>query len=65
VKARYVKYRHHTISSDNLAISDFRIFGIGGGKRPNKPSNFKVKRDDDKRNATITWSKVKKATIID
>lgn len=59
VRTRYIKYEHVYVASRNLAISDIRIFGHGGGEAPATPSNFKVRRDSsDPRNAFISWEDV-------
>jgi len=59
VQARYVRYRHKFINNENLAISDFRIFGKGGEAIPKTPKYFKVVRDNDRRNAMLSWKKIK------
>lgn len=41
----------------NLAVSDLRIFGNGFGKSPEIPKNLMVKRQQDTRNADISWEK--------
>lgn len=61
VKARYIKYEHVYVASQNLAISDIRVFGNGSGKLPMTPSKFTVVRDKDSRNAFIKWNAVKNA----
>lgn len=53
--ARYIRYENVHIPHQYLAISDIRVFGKGHGKTPKKPRNFKVNRQDDKRNANLTW----------
>lgn len=58
VKMRYLKYEHVHVAAPNLAISDFRVFGFGSGKAPKTPPQLVVKRDQDERNAFITWAKV-------
>jgi xylan 1,4-beta-xylosidase len=59
--ARYVRYEHIHVGAANLAISDIRVFGTGGGsrRRPATPSGFTARRDKDERNATITWKPVR------
>jgi hypothetical protein len=61
VSARYVKYEHVYVTSENLAISDFRVFGNGIQNIPETPNNFSAKRDTDERNVFIKWSPVIKA----
>jgi hypothetical protein len=46
------------VAAPNLAVSDFRVFGLGSGKIPKTPAQLVVKRDQDERNAFITWAKV-------
>ena len=58
VRARYVRYEHGHVGSPNLAISDWRVFGIGGGDLPPTPEQLQVRRDEDRRNAFITWESV-------
>lgn len=58
---RYVKYNNFEVPSPNLAISGLRVFGIGSGKIPASVSNFKAARKADKRDALLTWEKVKNA----
>jgi hypothetical protein len=59
VTARYIKYEHVHVASPNLAISDIRVFGHGGGQAPRTPSNLQVRRDgNDPRNAFISWEDV-------
>jgi xylan 1,4-beta-xylosidase len=58
VRARYVRYEHLAVAAANLAISDVRVFGLGGGARPATPAGFIVRRDRDERNATVSWQPV-------
>jgi hypothetical protein len=58
VNARYIKYENVYMPTPNLAVSDIRVFGNGSGSVPYVPSNLKVVRDKDERNAFITWNKV-------
>lgn len=58
VKARYIRYEHVYSKTPNLAISDIRVFGNGGGKMPVVPGGVTAKRDTDDRNAFITWKPV-------
>jgi len=55
VRTRYIMYEHVYVASPNLAISDFRVFGTGFGAPPKTPSNLRVQRSIDPRNALITW----------
>jgi hypothetical protein len=59
VTARYLKYEHVYVGAPNLAISDIRVFGHGGGAAPATPAQLQVRRDgNDPRNAFITWEGV-------
>ena len=62
IDARYIRYKHVFCTNKYLAISEFRIFGKGKEAQPDKPSNFKVLRQKDRRNANLTWDTVKDAT---
>lgn len=55
IKTRYVRFKNIHCPTPNLSISDFRIFGKGNGKVPNKIQNFSVKRKQDRRDVMITW----------
>lgn len=61
VDARYIRYNHIYCTNNYLSISEFRIFGNGYEAKPNKPANFKVVREADRRNANLTWDKQEKA----
>ena len=58
IEARYVRYKHVFCSNKYLAISEFRVFGIGSGEKPSKPENFSVERGKDRRNATLNWKSI-------
>lgn len=60
-KVRYIRYNNIHVPTTNLAISGLRVFGIGEGKLPVEVRNFKVNRQADKRDAILTWDKVKHA----
>ncbi len=57
-QARYVRYEHEHVTNKYLAISELRVFGKGRKQRPNKPQNFEVLREKDRRNAQLTWDEV-------
>ncbi|MFA6977942.1 MAG: family 43 glycosylhydrolase [Ignavibacteriaceae bacterium] len=61
VTARFIKYENVYMPTPNLAVSDIRIFGKGIGEAPQTPTNLNVKRDNDERNAFISWNKVEGA----
>lgn len=60
--ARYLRYRNISTPNENLAISGFRIFGKGYGNAPQTPENFKVNRQEDRRNADLKWDPVESVT---
>ncbi|MFZ1282246.1 MAG: fibronectin type III domain-containing protein, partial [Ignavibacteriaceae bacterium] len=60
--ARYVKYEHIYVASENLAISDFRVFGNGNDATPTAPKNLTAVRDSDERNVFLKWDQVKNVT---
>ena len=62
MNARYVRYNHVYCSNKYLSISEFRIFGNGFEAVPQTPANFKVERQEDRRNTNLTWDKVDNAT---
>ncbi len=62
VQARYIKYEHKNVTNEYLAISEFRVFGKGLKTPPVSPAKFKVKRENDRRNALLTWDTSKGAT---
>jgi xylan 1,4-beta-xylosidase len=58
VRMRYLRYVHGHVGAANLAISDLRVFGNADGKPPAAPRDVTVKRDQDRRNAVVTWKAV-------
>jgi xylan 1,4-beta-xylosidase len=58
VRTRYIRYEHRYVASQNLAVSDIRVFGNGDGEPPRAPGGLTVRRDADRRNAFITWDGV-------
>lgn len=57
-RIRFVRYLHGRIGGDNLAISDFRIFGNSDDPKPGTPSGLRAKRQTDDRNTLIRWNPV-------
>ena len=55
-QVRYVRYQHVYVAAPQLAISDLRVFGRGPGQPPSAPSQVTVRRDQDRRNAFISWT---------
>ncbi|MBX7109788.1 MAG: discoidin domain-containing protein [Chitinophagales bacterium] len=54
-KVRYIRYEHVYVAASNLAISDIRVFGKYEGAPPETPRMFMVARQEDARNAVISW----------
>jgi len=61
IKARFIRFKNIHHPNQYLAISEFRVFGNGGGTIPSSPKQFKVIRQEDTRNADLSWKKVKDA----
>ena len=59
---RYIKYDHKYSTNKYLAISELRVFGNGLRSKPDAPTNFEVQRQEDRRNANLSWSEVPEAT---
>ena len=58
-KVRFVRYENIHVPTPNLSIADLRIFGIGEGKLPKSVKRLHVARQEDRRDALITWDKQK------
>jgi xylan 1,4-beta-xylosidase len=57
VKTRHIKLENIHMPTGKFALSGFRVFGKGGGVRPEKVKQFMVFRTEkDKRSAFIKWS---------
>jgi hypothetical protein len=62
VNTRYLKIENLHMPTGSFAISDFRIFGLAKGDKPEVVRNFKVDRSAaDHRNTQISWNPVKGA----
>jgi len=61
VNALFVRYNNVEIPGNNLALSEIRVFGKGFGKIPAKVKDFPVTREEDRRDATLSWKAVKSA----
>ncbi|MEP4535377.1 MAG: family 43 glycosylhydrolase [Cyclobacteriaceae bacterium] len=61
VKGKFIRYKNIEVPGANLAMSEFRIFGLGFGKEPGKVKDFSVQREEDSRDARLSWSPVKGA----
>ena len=59
--ARYIRYKNIDVPTPNLAISEFRVFGLGMGKTPQQPKKLALDRRADRRDITISWEPVKGA----
>ena len=55
VQGRYVRFRNIHVSTPNLAISDFRIFGNAKGNAPVAVASVKATREQDRRNVSVSW----------
>lgn len=55
VRARYIRFTSLHVSTPHLAIAGLRIFGNVAGKPPAAVTGVKVAREQDRRNAAITW----------
>ncbi len=63
VQAQYIKITNYHLPAGAFAISDFRIFGLGTGRKPKKVTEFRAIRDF--RNPQIvkmSWKKQSKTT---
>ena len=59
IRARFVRYEHVYTGARNLAISDIRIFGNGGGRPPATPHGVTARRNADPRDAVVSWKPVR------
>jgi xylan 1,4-beta-xylosidase len=57
VVTRFIRFENVYVPTPNLALSDIRVFGLGGGKPPTTPNDLRVVRQTDGRNCDITWRK--------
>ena len=63
VQARFVRVRNtKDFQVGRFSIADMRLFGKAKGKKPEVVSNFKVKRNDDRRRIAFSWDKVSSAS---
>lgn len=62
VQARFIRLENIHMPTGKFAISGLRVFGNGGGDRPDNVKQFMVLRTEkDKRSAYIKWSPVSNA----
>ncbi len=63
VLCRYLKVNNIEVPGGHFAISGFRAFGIGSGKRPGQIDCFAAERNpEDKRSVKLCWSKADQTT---
>jgi hypothetical protein len=64
VRARYVKLKNgHTPNGGKFAVSDLRLFSAPFGEKPKPVESLTAKRDEnDRRQATLTWTPAPGAT---
>lgn len=55
VKSRYIRFQNKHAPTPYLSVSDIRIFGKGDGKAPKMPKNISIRREEDRRDATVAW----------
>lgn len=58
VEAKYIRYNNIEVPGKNLALSEIRVFGLGKGEKPDKVNDMNVQREEDRRDATLSWSPV-------
>ena len=56
---RYIRYKNIRVPTPHLSISGLRVFGLGQGKVPAMIRNLAIERKKDRRDALITWEKLK------
>lgn len=61
VKAKYIRYNNIKVPGNNFAMSEIRVFGKGLGEKPAKVKDFKVQRQADSRDVSLSWNPVKGA----
>ncbi|MGI8636861.1 MAG: discoidin domain-containing protein, partial [Segetibacter sp.] len=63
VKARYIKITNYRVPGGTFAISGFRVFGSGKGKKPTEVGSFHIVRDTtNSRTIKLFWNKQLYAT---
>ena len=56
IKAQYLRVINYRVPGGTFAISGFRVFGKGNGKKPDQIKTFEMNRDKlDTRNITLSW----------
>ncbi len=63
VKTRYIRITNTRVPDGYFALSGLRVFGIGGGEKPEMVNSFTVARNqEDARRVTLNWEKQTDAT---
>ena len=57
-EARYIRYKHISLATPNLAISDIRVFGNGSGPLPQQVKSVDLKRHKDGKDIQLKWDKI-------
>lgn len=57
-EARYIRYKHISLATPNLAISDIRVFGNGSGSLPQQVKTVNLKRHKDGKDIQLNWDKI-------
>ena len=58
IRARYIRYNNVRVPSENLALSEIRVFGKGSGNAPEAVKNLTVSLAPDGKEAMLTWDAV-------
>ncbi|SFG66002.1 F5/8 type C domain-containing protein [Algoriphagus hitonicola] len=61
IEAKFVRYSNVEVPSPNLALSEIRVFGLGLSEKPKEVRGFEVDRQEDRRDAELSWSEVEGA----
>ncbi|MFV0291097.1 MAG: family 43 glycosylhydrolase [Mangrovibacterium sp.] len=62
VQARHLMLKNFNLPKGQLALSGVRVFGCANGEKPQAPTDFKVERQEDRREVKLSWNAVKNAT---
>jgi len=63
IQAKYVKITNYRVPNGTFAISGFRIFGSGAGRKPKKITSFRAVKDyRDQQVIKMSWEKEDNAT---
>jgi len=60
-RARFIRYKNIHVPTPYLSISGIRVFGTTKGKVPRVVKGLTVRRENDRRDAFITWESVENA----